>query len=188
MSQGSKKYPYREAIVVANELVELLTPYCEWIIIAGSLRRLKPGVGDVEILYIPKIKVVPADMFSTTNVDLAAKHLDVLIEKNILQKWKNRKGFICWGTKNKFAIHVATGIPVNLFATTASNMWVALAIRTGSKNMVLDLTTGANRLNRTLHAYGEGITDRATGETIRANSEQHVFELCGVTCREPELR
>jgi DNA polymerase/3'-5' exonuclease PolX len=39
---------------VADELVEALTPRCEQICIAGSLRRGKSEVGDIEILYVPR--------------------------------------------------------------------------------------------------------------------------------------
>ena len=47
-----QRWPAAIARKVADELVEALTPRCEQICIAGSLRRGKPDVGDIEILYI----------------------------------------------------------------------------------------------------------------------------------------
>lgn len=80
----------------------------------------------------------------------------------------------------------------------AENWWVSLVVRTGSKETNLRLTTGAQRLGRTLHAYGSGVTiNRAQtiggeahlpGSEIKATSEQAVFELCEVPYLEPEQR
>ncbi len=47
------KYPRADAIAVARELCAVLKPVAARIIVAGSLRRQRPMVGDVEILYIP---------------------------------------------------------------------------------------------------------------------------------------
>ena len=39
---------------IARKYVDLLAPFCERIEIAGSTRRKKPEVGDIEIVCIPK--------------------------------------------------------------------------------------------------------------------------------------
>ena len=54
--KGKKRFPRHEALAVADELVAALLPYVDRIVIAGSLRRRKPGVGDIEIMYIPTIE------------------------------------------------------------------------------------------------------------------------------------
>ena len=38
---------------VARKMITALTPYAEWQMIVGSLRRRKPEVGDVEIIILP---------------------------------------------------------------------------------------------------------------------------------------
>jgi len=43
-----------EAQVIAEKTKALLAPYCERIEIAGSIRRKKPDVGDIELVAIPK--------------------------------------------------------------------------------------------------------------------------------------
>ncbi|MBU2597552.1 MAG: hypothetical protein KJ757_08345 [Planctomycetes bacterium] len=44
----------QKAKAIAEELKSLLEPACERITIAGSIRRQKPDVGDIELLCIPK--------------------------------------------------------------------------------------------------------------------------------------
>lgn len=41
------------ARVIANELVQTLAPFCDRIEIAGSLRRQKPQVHDIDIVALP---------------------------------------------------------------------------------------------------------------------------------------
>lgn len=53
MSKG-KKRPYAEVWPVARHIVEKLTPFCERIEIAGSLRRGREMVGDIELVALPK--------------------------------------------------------------------------------------------------------------------------------------
>lgn len=38
-----------------------------------------------------------------------------------------------WGEKNKLAVHVRTGIPVDFFAATEANWWNYLVCRTGGE-------------------------------------------------------
>ena len=43
------------AMMLAGKVVDELAPVCERIEIAGSIRRKKPTIGDVEIVCIPKL-------------------------------------------------------------------------------------------------------------------------------------
>ena len=45
---------YEVAIEIAEKVKALLLPHCERIEIAGSVRRKKPNVKDIEIVAIPK--------------------------------------------------------------------------------------------------------------------------------------
>lgn len=184
-----QKFPRAQALVVATQLMANLRPFCERIEIAGSLRRSKAEVGDIELLFIPKMLKAKEGLFDTALVDQAAAAIDRMVAERIISPRKNVAGHIsAWGPLNKLALHLPSGIPVDFFSTTADNWWVSLVIRTGSKEMNLLLTTGSNRLNRTLHAYGAGITDRRTGELMPAKNEREVFWLCGVPYREPKDR
>lgn len=183
-----QKWPREKAMPVADELVELLKPCCKRIAIAGSLRRLKPMVGDIEILFVPRTATRPDGLFDQRIVSVAGEVIDQKLKDGFFAKRPSKTGVFTWGESNKLAVHTASGIPVDLFSVPEENWWVSLVVRTGSKETNLRLTTGANKLNRTLHAYGYGVTNRMTNETTAATSEQHVFELCGVPFLEPKDR
>ena len=70
------RFDLRIAEPVAERLVEQLRPYCERIQIAGSIRRRKWAVGDIELLCIPKYRTElrSVDMFTTENVDFEIAH------------------------------------------------------------------------------------------------------------------
>ena len=44
----------QKAYKIAQQLVHVLKPHCARIEIAGSIRRMKAQVGDIEIVCIPK--------------------------------------------------------------------------------------------------------------------------------------
>lgn len=190
MTTDRQRWPLEEAASVANEILAQFTPATERVAIAGSVRRQKSTVGDIELLYVPKFSVLPKpdDLFTTERVNLAEIVVANLLSRGVLAKRKNSLGQESWGHKNKFAVHCQTGIPVDLFATIEENWWVSLVIRTGSKEMNLRLTTEARTRHRTLNAYGAGVTIWATGEIVPAHSEEEVFELCGVPYLVPERR
>lgn len=59
------KFPRAVALEVVRGLMPHLVPACEpeRFIIAGSLRRRKIEVGDIEILFIPRFTEVKEDFF-----------------------------------------------------------------------------------------------------------------------------
>jgi DNA polymerase/3'-5' exonuclease PolX len=181
------KIPRALALAVADELIQRLSPFCERIQIAGSLRRGNHEVGDVELLYIPRFEARQADFFTSAPVNLADEEIGRLLAGQVLAKRPSKIGVFTWGASNKLGLHTASGVPVDMFATSSDNWWVSLVIRTGSKAMNLILTTAAQRRGRTLNAYGSGVTE-SDGNIIAATSERHVFDLCGVPYLEPAQR
>ncbi|MEI8288634.1 MAG: hypothetical protein WCH99_04125 [Verrucomicrobiota bacterium] len=184
------KFPHAQAMKVAVELVNTLRPYVKEITIAGSLRRGKHFVGDIEILYVPmltkqKVGLFESDMQSVNVTD--AYLINPMLRSGVIEKRPNRLGHFAWGVNNKLARHVASNIPVDFFGTTMENWFVSLVIRTGSKETNLSLTMGAQKLGRTLNAYGCGVTE-SDGTITPATSEEHVFQLCGVPYKEPQAR
>lgn len=187
MSTEKQRWPYAIGAALAEQIKVDLAPFCERIEIAGSIRRKKESVGDVELLFIPKFEDRQFDMFTTAPINLASETLGNWLVAGIISKRPGSDGTFAWGPKNKLAIHSATGIPIDFFATTAENWWVSLVIRTGGKDTNLKLTTGAQARGASLNAYGCGIT-LTGGDIIPATSERHVFELCKVPYQEPEER
>ena len=180
------KWPISDARSVAQMLVHDLAALCERIEIAGSIRRKKPMVSDIEILYVPRFEERPFDLFSTHLLNLADEQINHWLSVGYLAKRPSSTGVTAWGDKNKLGIHVPSGISLDLFATTLENWWVSLVVRTGSKETNLKLTNGAINHGRSLNAYGCGVTER--GNIIPARSERDVFDLCFVPYAEPENR
>ena len=180
------KVPIADALVVASTLLKELLPFCERVAIVGSIRRCKPMVSDIELLYIPRFEERQFDLLTTQLVRLADEHINGWLKSGMIIKRPSSTGVTAWGAKNKFAVHVPSGISVDFFATTYENWWVSIVIRTGSKETNLALTNGAIKLGRRLNAYGCGVIER--GEIIPARSERDVFDLCGIPYDEPEAR
>lgn len=188
--QVKPRFPRYAAISVARQLVEILTPVCERIIIAGSLRRGKQWVGDVEILYIGKIitRSKPGDMFAQETVSLAEQAIAEMVASSILTPRVNKIGGTCWGDQNKLAAHNATGIPVDLFQTSQSNWFNYLICRTGSAQHNIQIAARAKDRGWSWNPYGSGFTHLITGKTHHVTSEESLFEFLDIPFLTPQER
>jgi len=169
------RYKYEDAMKIANEIKDWLSPYCEKIIVCGSLRRKKAEVGDIEILCVPH-GVFELEVFN-------------LIREKKLDYRLNKKGSRTCGKQNKLLVHCASGIPVDIFSTTDENWWVALTIRTGSKESNIKICMAAKKEGLKFNAYGSGFTrmDGSGGKNI-CHSEEAVFNAVGLPYKPPEER
>ncbi len=68
---AATKQPRAVVLPLAERIVEALRPYCERIELAGSLRRERPMVGDIEIVAIPRrfLNLLSEPMSGPTLVD-----------------------------------------------------------------------------------------------------------------------
>lgn len=171
MSSNERRIPLEEAECVASELVSRLQDACHRIEVVGSVRRRKPSVGDIEILYIPR-EGLP---------DPTETRIMKLITKGILEV---RGGYGEW---NKLMVHPASGIKVDLFKTTRGRWPVSLAVRTGPRESNIAVATAAKRKGWKFHSYGTGFTDQ-WGREVACHSEREVFELVGLEYKSPEKR
>ncbi|HMS44057.1 MAG TPA: hypothetical protein PKE69_27770, partial [Pyrinomonadaceae bacterium] len=67
---------------IPNSLIEEMSPYCAQILIAGSIRREKPEVKDIEIVAVPKFEnyLEPSgNLFEP----------EITVSKNLLFEWAN---------------------------------------------------------------------------------------------------
>ena len=163
-----------KARAIAEQLKGRLQSSCERIEIAGSIRRLKPQVGDIELLCIPKYD---------RGIDLLDRELGALMVPHILRLRRNKKGFTTYGPKNKLMAHVESGMGVDIFSTTWENWPVALVVRTGGKATNQRISTAALSKGWHFHAYGRGFTT-PSGEIV-CRSEREVFEAVGLRYPEP---
>lgn len=163
-----------KAKVIAEKIKALLESSCERIEIAGSIRRQKPEVGDIELLAIPRY-VAGSDM-------LDAK-IQTLIQLTVLDYRRNKLGSKVYGPKNKLLCHLESGIGVDIFSTTEECWPVALVVRTGGKETNKRIATAALRKGYQFHAYGRGFSTPTGG--IVCHSEREVFEAAGLPYQEP---
>jgi DNA polymerase/3'-5' exonuclease PolX len=181
-----KRYPLTQAESIAGELLAILTPYVERIIVAGSIRRRKPLVGDIEILYVPRLGT--GDLFGGDPEDLVASRLEIMLREGLLEKRPNINGATAWGEKNKLAIHVPSGIPVDFFRTAEESWNNYLVCRTGPAESNLAIAREARTMGLKWTPYGPGFESLETGEAYPVFSEKAVFATVGIPFRAPEDR
>jgi len=155
---------------IGEKIKQLLEPACNRIEIAGSIRRRKPIVGDIELLVIPRAHYLDKLLY------------DLMME-NILAMRLNKRGSRVYGPKNKLMVHIPSGIGVDIFSTTEECWPVALVVRTGGKVTNQRIATAALRKGYRFHAYGLGFST-PRGEII-CRSEPEVFEAVNLPYKEP---
>ena len=189
MTQKTRTWPLAEAREVAEDLITLLGSTCERIQVAGSMRRLIPMVGDIELLAISK--TLPAYVSNPlSGAPLGYILLDTrvaeLIAKGILDFRLNKRGSRTFGRWNKLLVHVPSGVPVDLFSTTEENWGMALLVRTGSAPFCVRVMRRLLDLGHHGHAYG-GITLKS-GQEVSCPTEEEVFQILGWEWIEPPQR
>jgi len=165
------------ARVIAREVVYWLTPACSRITVAGSIRRQKPQVNDIEILCIPRV---------VNGIDQLDRQIKLLISQGELDYRLNRLGRRVYGPKNKLMVHLPSGMAVDIFSTTEENWGMALFVRTGPREWNIRAMSRFRSLGMLGHAYG-GIS-RLDGSLINCPDEETVFRYLGWAYLPPERR
>jgi DNA polymerase (family 10) len=178
------RFPLEDARKVARWLCVTLADHCVRLECAGSIRRGKPTVGDIEIVYIPELATRAVDFFASETVSCVDLVLDDMLARGIIAKRKNVNGSEMWGQKNKLAVHVASGIPVDFFATTEAAWFNYLVCRTGGAQSNMAIALAAQRRGWKWNPYGAGFTNH-DGELVPVRSERDVFELVGLPYLDP---
>jgi DNA polymerase/3'-5' exonuclease PolX len=184
--EPKRRWPRATGLEVAEQVLALLAPACERIAVAGSLRRGKPDVGDVEVIYIPRVVrwPDPADMFAEMEVNLAEMLIVDGLGIGFLMKRLNAEGREAWGPKNKLARHVQTGMPVDLFAATEANWFNYLVCRKGPAESNGAIASEAQRRGWKWNPYGSGFSrgghDDIEFEERSMDSEAAVFRFVGL--------
>jgi DNA polymerase/3'-5' exonuclease PolX len=162
-----------QATAIAERVKAELAPYCERIEIAGSVRRRKSEVKDIEIVAIPQ-RVI-ADLFgSETTVD---PHFCAVVNQ-----WRAVKGL---PTGKYTQRRLPDGINLDLFRANADNWGLQYAIRTGSADYShYVLATGWVKAGYT---SVEGQLHRL-GRHIPIREEADLFTLLGLPGVDPSQR
>lgn len=143
---GKVKFPRSVVESVLFELQRLFDPVpamgrpnalANRICAVGGYRRGKAEMKDLELLYVPRMAAVvdPADMFgSTVEVNVTERLIDGLVKSGVFAKRLKVTGTIsAWGPWNKHAVHVPSGLPIDLFATAPENWANRLVVTTGPR-------------------------------------------------------
>ena len=159
------------AIEIAEQIKTDLAPFCDRIEIAGSIRRRKPDVGDIEIVAIPK----------TCPLGLFVGEYPVAIPEfcDLVNRWPAIKG----KPTGKYTQRLLPeGINLDLFMADKDNWGLIFAIRTGNaafshKVLAADWCRAGYH---SVHGHLVKGFDR-----IPIREERDLFDLIGVAWKEP---
>jgi len=184
-----QRWSLETASFVALELSVALLDSCDQITIAGSIRRQKPMVGDVEIVYVSKATRVadPEDLFGASREILEAEAaIERLEREGVIQKRILAAGRQSYGSLNKLMMHTASGIPVDFFRTNKQSWWNYLVCRTGSSASNIRISQAAIARGMSWASNSAGF--RRGDELIAVHSEEEVFAAVGLPFLPPHER
>ncbi|MCC6454465.1 MAG: hypothetical protein IT328_05940 [Caldilineaceae bacterium] len=177
---ATDKRPYAQMLTIARGIVERLQPACHRIEIAGSLRRKRPLVGDIEIVAVPILHTnLFGEPLDTSEVDQLLSHLPITLHKNGA-KYKQLSFFGSLG-------NVYT---VDLFLQPDPATWaVNFLLRTGSADFSHKMVTPKSQGGYKPDGYL--VRDARVwhnGAAIDTPEERAIFTLWGMDYIEPEDR
>ena len=146
---------------IADEIVSRLRPYCDAIAIAGSIRRKRPWVNDIDVVLIPNNQ---------------GQIIFQLMQMGGLFKLAGKK----------LLRYQMPEITVDIYLATSDTWATLLLIRTGSKAHNIRLAKLARARGLKLHADGTGLT--RNGDRIAGDNEARIFQALGLRYLEPEER
>jgi len=153
----------------ADELTKIITnalrPHCQRIAVAGSVRRRRPTVNDIDLVVIPAFFAWPGTIPQTLIKNLGAE--------------LTRNGDLI----KQFSVY---GHQVDLIHATPQNWGIRMLRWTGSKGHNIMLCTRARKLNMKL-AVAQGLLDQ-NGILLEAKNEERIFNLLHMDYVTPEKR
>jgi DNA polymerase/3'-5' exonuclease PolX len=164
---------------IADSYVAVLRPSCDQIEIAGSIRRRRPEVKDIEIVCIPSIRM--GGLFNDQPERIPSWY--AFFDEVADNTWAIVKG----NARGKYMQIDLTpyGIKIDLFTATPENWGLIYAIRTGSAAYSHKvLATGWVR-NGYKSVDGMLTWD---GESVPTPFEKDLFRCAGVAWVDPSKR
>ncbi len=166
MKRGSERMLLGEALPIARELVKELKKLKEvqQVEIAGSLRRRKETIGDIDILVSSKAPNKVMNSFTSLG------YVDRILAKG----------------ETKSSVFLSAGIQADLRVINPAVFGAALQYFTGSKEHNIKLRSIAHNKGYKLSEYG--LFNNKTGKLIAGKTEAEIYKKLGRSYIEPELR
>lgn len=184
-----------EAREIAEKLVESARPFCARAEIAGSIRRCKPEVKDIEIVVVPKMEKV-----RTEETDLFETHVKIVAANVLHSQWAmadtcpitwikpSATEIIKWSPKpdGKYwrGYLPEQDIKIDLFLSRPDNWGMIYLMRTGSAEFNVWLFTHAMKMG--CRAAGGYLTRK--GQKLTTPEEGDVFRHLRLGFVSPEER
>jgi len=149
---------------ISAEVLKQLSPYCQKIEVAGSIRRQKELVHDIDIVLIP------SDPWNLEGEVLALAH--------------PLRPKLSGGKLKRFDYN---GAQIDLYFASPETWATLLLIRTGSKENNIRLCSKAKRAGWHLAASGAGLFD-CTGQRVAGDTEESIYKALGLPYQEPSER
>lgn len=165
------------ALVIALKISEQLAPFCERIEIAGSIRRARPQVNDVDLVILPKPGKL--GMIKGRCMQNCAVVTDG--EQNCIYRLR-----LPDQTELQLDLFFARPARRDLLAYEPGNFGSLLVCRTGSKEHNIFLVEHAKRMGLIWRPYA-GVFN-AAGECLAAESEEEIFQALDLPWIKPEDR
>jgi len=187
MSTG-KPLPLAEARKCADLFRAHFVGMADRWIVAGSIRREKAEVGDIEHVVIPRFgEVVPPGGMFPERGNVLWNHLDQLVSiggaftKAVYGEGESFR----WGERYRGVMF--GGMKHEVFVADANNLGAILTIRTGPADLSRELVT-ALRSRGYYHMHEGYVRSLGDGAIRPCPTEEAFFELCGIPVVPPERR
>ena len=151
----------KEAQAIANEVFYQIVPHCKRIEVAGSIRRQKAEVNDIDIVLIPNNPGQLSHVIDRLGIPV--------MDGDKLRRFNYK------------------GTQVDIYYATPRTWATLLLIRTGSKESNIRLCSAAKRKGMKLKANGDGIID-VDGQLIPIDSERQIYDILQLPYKEPWQR
>jgi DNA polymerase (family 10) len=168
--------PLANARRLAQKIVGELSPFCEKIEIAGSIRRERPIVADIDIVMIPKPGKMPRILercAQNMNLDSGGRRPD-----------PNNVTFMGIGVQ--LDLFFAHGEIVDLVSTTPTNWGAVLLCRTGSVQHNVQLCARARAKGLKFAPYRGVVSSR--DKIVASETEEDIYAALGLKWRHPRER
>jgi DNA polymerase (family 10) len=169
LDAGKKRMPLQEAESISKTVLNALKeiPHVQQAIVAGSLRRKKETIGDIDILL-------------TAESRQWKKIINRFVQLPIVEK------VLAAGSTRASVLLKGNHVQVDIRIVHENEFGAALLYFTGSKEHNILLRTLAKKRGWKINEYG--LFEEKTGRRLAGETEQEIYQLLGLRYIPPEKR